>query len=200
MPVPIGKFRSKKSAMAYWTDRLTKLPDGPLPPEDDEMVRSVLVNADWWVGDDFERAEFHMGPAHQDAKLRAMHYHLPGKPREYVSFPNAVRGKTANSRLSGCLRNEIAYQLEELRQSGYHLDHFYPLHALIADWLAEEGLTREEVAVADISPRKRGFGFNELADRELAARWHAYHLAHALVQYLSPAENLAKGGRLPYSH
>ncbi len=68
-----------------------------------------------------------------------------------------------------------------------HVDHIAPLtfDCLLADWLAVERLTLQDIEVADLGLE------NAFADRELAARWSRYHLENAKLRVIHPVENLS---------
>lgn len=66
-----------------------------------------------------------------------------------------------------------------------HCDHIYPFSRLVADWLAENSLSFEQIVI-----RKKNF-----VDEKLAESWADYHLAKACLQMTSAKANLRKGNR-----
>ena len=68
-----------------------------------------------------------------------------------------------------------------------HVDHIAPatFDRLLADWLTAEGLTLQDIEVADLGVE------NAFTNRDLAARWSKYHLDNAKLRVIHPGENLS---------
>jgi len=85
--------------------------------------------------------------------------------------------QSAKTRALGRLRKAVDYQIDPIRKPGYHVDHVYPFSKLAEDWLKLTGKTWSKVKSSD---------YPSFAE---------YHFENARLQYLTPAENLAKGNK-----
>ena len=108
---------------------------------------------------------------------------------------------TAKKDVSLAARREVADQtrlvFERLRGTACpicsnplltgHVDHIAPatFDRLLADWLTAEGLTLQDIEVADLGVE------NAFTNRDLAARWSKYHLDNAKLRVIHPGENLS---------
>lgn len=116
-----------------------------------------------------------------------------------ISYRVCLNGPgTSWRRVADAARHEVADQIVRYIQDnpppfeGAEVDHVYPFHALLKDWLAQEGLTEENVPV--VTPV---VGFKDLfADRAQAVRWQTFHRERASYQYLTAEDNRRKSGRL----
>jgi len=96
---------------------------------------------------------------------------------------NTIRGQILNFR-----------RLNPPDKDWYHVDHVYPFHLLFSDWLASEGLGEEDVLI----PEDRGLVNIDyvFSDAILGTSWYIYHAAFAQLQYLTPLQNMSKGGSI----
>lgn len=68
-----------------------------------------------------------------------------------------------------------------------HIDHVKPFAELLDGWLAQEGLTFEQIGIRETELRPY------IADTALAARWSAYHDRHAELRITHARCNLSRG-------
>jgi hypothetical protein len=92
------------------------------------------------------------------------------------------------------LKKDMSFWL--FRNEQIHVDHVYPFHLLLKDFLSSQGLELNEVSTVKqdlVTPT--GVPIRGLADQLLAKKWKKYHKKKATLQLLLDKENLSKGGK-----
>lgn len=116
------------------------------------------------------------------------------------SCRTAINGYNKSSEVKWCMRSAVQSQIEEFRSKNtipqtcpichsptkeVHIDHIIPFRKLLADFLAKESLTYDDIEIV------REVGQNKhLKDEELAKRFADYHKEHAQLRYLCAHCNL----------
>lgn len=128
-------------------------------------------------------------------------------PEKTKSFPVVKKKKSSIDKIKKAFRDEIYPQIKSFRrennrllQTGYycpitgkkivswkqaHVDHVYPFHQLLKDFLISNKQTLDSVAL----DRKR-----QIKNRELADSWCQWHQQKAKLGILSIEANMAKSG------
>lgn len=74
-----------------------------------------------------------------------------------------------------------------VRGAGLHVDHEYHFDALLADFMAAEGVAYDDIAINDLGLD------SQFSDRDLGARWQQFHRQFARLRLVHSGCNLQRG-------
>ena len=97
----------------------------------------------------------------------------------------------AVSELKIAARQAVYSQLQPLAREGMHVDHVHPqtFEQLLFDWVVTTGRSPVEIVVeANDGPTI----VRRIADPVLRKQWHDHHREHAVLELVSPLENLKR--------
>jgi hypothetical protein len=126
-------------------------------------------------------------PSHRDYVIKALRQAVASQT---IAFADATFSKDA---ILICPLKSV-----EINRRGCHVDHDPPFWKLVESFLScpfDDDLAFDKIAVA----RRPGVSSAvDLVDRELHARWAAWHAEHAKLRVVSVVGNLEKGRSLSH--
>ena len=208
-----GETYNKTSALAKCRQILAV--SGTLSQEDEQFMREVLklryptkrINKNTIIEKKIGEGKFDRRFYYSSDKGKTwddFSYKKAIEPQEAIDRENVIKAfrfeviEQIEAFKVKALKEDISFWL--FRNEQIHVDHVYPFHLLLKDFLSSQGLELNEVSTIRQESTITGVPIRCLESKSLAKQWKKYHKKNATLQLLLDKENLAKGGRFSESN